>query len=66
MSEPHTTAGKLPIGRPFADGHDPRRNAGGRPQGLAKLAREAVRDGRDLIDFHVAVFKGDTNALGTV
>jgi len=65
MKQPHSTGGELLIGRPFAHGHDPRRNPGGRPQGLAKLAREAVGDGRDLIDFYRAVFKGDTKALGT-
>ncbi len=38
-------------------------NPGGRPKGLAKLAREAVGDGRDLVAFYLAVFKGDTRAL---
>ena len=38
-------------------------NPGGRPKGLAKLAREAVGDGQDLIDFYLAVFKDDTKAL---
>jgi len=53
------------MGRPFANGHDPRRNLGGRPQGLAKLAREALGDGRELIDFYLAVFRGKTKALRT-
>jgi len=44
-SGPHIPVPKLPTGRPFATGHDPRRNPGGRPLGLAKLAREAVGDG---------------------
>jgi CubicO group peptidase (beta-lactamase class C family) len=63
MTESHSSEGKLPNGRPFASGHDPRRNLG-RPQGLAKLAREAMGDGRDLIDFHLAVFRGDSKTLG--
>jgi hypothetical protein len=40
-------------------------NPGGRPKGLAKLAREAVGDGQDLIDFYFAVLKGDTKVLRT-
>jgi hypothetical protein len=40
-------------------------NPGGRPKGLAKLARAAVGDGQDLIDFYLAVFNGDTKALRT-
>jgi hypothetical protein len=64
MPESHSSEGKLPNGRPFASGHDPRRNLGGRPHGLAKLAREAVGDGRDLIDFYLAVFRGDSKTLG--
>jgi Family of unknown function (DUF5681) len=40
-------------------------NPGGRPKGLAKLAREAVGDGHDLIDFYLAVFNGDTKVLRT-
>jgi hypothetical protein len=63
MTEPHNTGEKL-RGRPFANGHDPRRNAGGRPKGLARLAREAVGgDGRDLVQFMAAVLRGDRKAL---
>jgi hypothetical protein len=40
-------------------------NPGGRPKGLAKLAREAVGDGQDLIAFYQAVLKGDTKTLRT-
>jgi hypothetical protein len=61
---PHSPATKLPTGRPFAAGHDPRRNAGGRPFGLARLAREAVGDGEDLIRFFTAVLRGDREYLG--
>jgi uncharacterized protein DUF5681 len=39
-------------------------NPGGRPQGLAKLAREAVGNGLDLIAFYLAVFNGEAKALG--
>lgn len=53
-----------PVGRPFAPGHDPRRNAGGRPNGLAALARQAVGDGEDLVRFYRAVFDGDAKAIG--
>jgi hypothetical protein len=42
-----------------------RRDPGGRPRGLATLAREAVGDGRDLVAFYLAVFNGDTKALHT-
>jgi hypothetical protein len=56
MTERHNTGEKL-RGRPFANGHDPRRNAGGHPKGLARLAREAVGGDRALIDFYLAVFK---------
>jgi len=61
---PHTPAVKMPTGRPFAAGHDPRRNGGGRPQGLARLAREAVGDGQDLIQFFTAVLRADRKYLG--
>jgi hypothetical protein len=60
----HSTAPKQPTGRPFAAGHDPRRNGGGRPQGLARLAREAVGDGQDLIQFFTAVLRADRKYLG--
>jgi hypothetical protein len=39
------------------------RQSCGRPRGLATLAREAAGDGRDLIDFYVAVLTGDTKVL---
>jgi hypothetical protein len=60
---PHISALKMPTGRPFAAGPDPRRNGGGRPQGLARLAREAVGDGQDLIQFFAAVLRGDRKFL---
>lgn len=54
-----------PLGRPFAPGHDPRRNAGGRPRGLAAAARAAIgNDGSTLIDFFMTVLRGDGRALG--
>jgi hypothetical protein len=49
---------------PRVEAADPRRNGGGRPQGLARLAREAVGDGQDLIQFFTAVFRADRKALG--
>jgi hypothetical protein len=49
-------------GRGFRPGQSG--NPGGRPQGLSRLAREAVGDGKDLVDFYLAVFKGDAKALG--
>ena len=52
-----------PTGKPFAPGHDPRRNAGGRPRGLAAQVRQAVGDGEDLVDFMAAVLNGDTKRL---
>src|SRR5215469_17185382 len=61
---PHNTAPEVPVGRPFAPGHDPRRNAGGRPRGLAVLVRDAVGDGEDLVRFYRAVFDGDAKAVG--
>ena len=62
---PHTPAPKMPTGRPFAPGPDPRRNGGGRPQGLARLAREAVGDdGENLVRFFTAVLRADRNYLG--
>jgi|SRR5579859_630078 len=63
----HKTATVLPpAGKPFAQGHDPRRNAGGRPKGLAAVARVAVADdGHDLIEFFSAVMRGDGKALGS-
>jgi len=60
---PHSPAVEL-RGRPFAAGHDPRRNPGGRPVGLARLAREAVGDGEDLVTFFVAVLRADRKYLG--
>ena len=48
-------------GRGFPPGQSG--NPGGRPKGLATLAREAVGDGRDLVAFYLAVLKGDTKAL---
>jgi hypothetical protein len=62
-SGPHIPAAKMPTGRPFASGPDPRRNGGGRPKGLARLAREAVGDGQDLIQFFAAVLRGDRKFL---
>jgi hypothetical protein len=63
---PHKTAAVLPpVGRPFAPGHDARRNAGGRPRGLAAAARAALgNDGGDLIAFFSAVMRGDRKFLG--
>src|ERR1700730_7245748 len=61
---PHTPAAKVPTGRPFAAGHDPRRNPGGRPLGLSRLAREAVGDGEDLVAFFAAVLRADRKFLG--
>lgn len=62
---PHKTATVLPpLGKPFAPGHDPRRNAGGRPRGLAAMVRRAVGDGGDLVRFYRAVFDGDAKAIG--
>lgn len=44
---PHKSATVLPpVGRPFAAGHDPRRNAGGRPRGLSAAAHAVVGDER--------------------
>jgi hypothetical protein len=39
-------------------------NPGGKPQGLAKLAREAVGDGADLVQLMVSVLRGDKKVLG--
>ena len=50
-------------GRGFMPGQSG--NPGGRPKGLATLAREGVGGGRDLVAFYLAVFKGDTKALRT-
>src|ERR1700737_1600288 len=50
-------------GRGFRPGQSG--NPGGRPKGLAIFAREAVGDGRDLVDFYPSVFGGDTKALHT-
>lgn len=50
-------------GRGFRPGQSG--NPGGRPKGLAALAREAVGGGHDLVAFYLAVFKGDTKALRT-
>ena len=63
-SGPHIPVPKLPTGRPFAAGHDPRRNPGGRPHGLARLAREAVGEGEDLVAFFAAVLHADRKFLG--
>jgi len=60
---PHSPAVEL-RGRPFTAGHDPRRNPGGRPLGLAKLAREAVGNGEDLVRFFAAVLTADRKFLG--
>lgn len=62
---PHKTAAVLPpVGKPFTPGYDGRRNAGGRPKGLAAAARAAVCDGQALIEFFSAVMHGDGKALG--
>jgi hypothetical protein len=62
---PHKTVPEVPVGRPFAPGHDARRNAGGRPRGLAAAARDALgNDGHDLIAFFSAVMRGDRAFLG--
>ena len=54
-----------PVGRPFSPGPDPRRNAGGRPKGLAAAARAAVgEEGADLIAFFSAIMRGDHKFLG--
>ena len=39
-------------------------NPGGRPRGLARMVREAVGEGADLIEFMTAVLKGDAKRLG--
>ena len=60
----HKTAAELPVGRPFVAGHDGRRNAGGRPRGLAATARAAVGDdASDLIAFFSAIMRGDRTFL---
>ena len=63
---PHKTAAVLPpVGKPFTPGDDGRRNAGGRPRGLAAAARAAVGDdGNDLIAFFSAIMRGDRAFLG--
>jgi len=49
-------------GRGFMPGQSG--NPGGKPQGLAKLARETVGDGADLVQFMAAVLRGDKKVLG--
>ncbi len=44
------------VGRPFAPGVSG--NPGGRPPGLARLAREATGDGADIVGFFVLVSRG--------
>jgi hypothetical protein len=39
-------------------------NPGGKPQGLAKLAREAVGDGAELVQFMTAILRGEAKSLG--
>lgn len=39
-------------------------NPGGRPRALARMVREAVGEGADLIEFMAAVLKGDAKRLG--
>jgi hypothetical protein len=46
----------MPMGRPFAPGVSG--NPGGRPPGLARLAREATGDGADIVGFFVLVSRG--------
>ena len=49
-------------GVPFQKGADPRRNPGGRTRskttGIAALAREVCKDGRELVEFFRDVYKG--------
>jgi len=49
-------------GRGFMPGQSG--NPGSRPKGLARLAREAVGDGADLVEFWKLILRGDAKALG--
>ena len=38
-------------------------NPGGRPRGLASQIRECTSDGEELVDFYLAVFRGEDESL---
>jgi hypothetical protein len=46
------------IGRPFEKGVSG--NPGGRPRGLVRRIREQTRDGEELVDYMLAVFRDET------
>ena len=52
----------MPQGRPWAPGVSG--NPGGRPKGLARLAREATNDGVDLVAFFVSIYHGQVPVVG--
>ena len=52
----------MPQGRPWAPGVSG--NPGGRPKGIARLAREATNDGVDLVAFFQAIFQGKVPEVG--
>jgi hypothetical protein len=51
-----------PIGRRFPPGVSG--NPGGRPRGVARLAREATNDGADIVAFFVSILQGRTPPIG--
>ena len=52
----------MPQGRPWAPGVSG--NPGGRPKGIARLAREATNGGTDLVAFFQAIFQGNVPQVG--
>jgi len=54
-----------PLGVPFKKGDDPRRNTGGRPQGLGALIRERSSDGKatEIVDLGFAAVRAAQGVL---
>jgi hypothetical protein len=55
------TASKRGPGRPFVKGHSG--NPGGCPKGLVRAIREQTRNGEQLVDFMLRVFRGEMDGL---